>query len=314
MSVRGPLARPRSSLAGRASRLLALLLVVAVLCLSSCTGAMGGASAFGSGSDTASAQTQGDDSGAPSAADGSATDEGGSPSAGQGAPAPSGQPGSAAPEGEPERQAPARLAAPTAWDEAESPNYVRLVGSACIEEELPPGEVIYQGLDELGRTGQVRACITWDAMEAGRERERSSRLPNPSGWPAHNAEASVTLPNGRTYHGWFWNRSHLLAKSLGGSDERENLVTGTRMQNVGANDGQGGMDVFESAIRDWLDSYPDVTVQYVATPLYVGDELIPRSVVVDVRSSDGALDEELEVYNACKGYAIDYVTGSFEPS
>lgn len=204
-----------------------------------------------------------------------------------------------------------RLAAPTTWDEAESPNYVRLVGSAVIEEELAPGESRYEGLDGLGRTGQVRACITHETMEAGKARERGS-LPDPSGWPEENCEVDVALPTGRTYHGWFWNRSHLLAKSLGGTDERENLVTGTRMQNVGANDGQGGMDVFETAIRDWLDAYPDVTVQYVATPLYVGDELIPRSVVVDVRSSDGAIDEELEVYNACKGYAIDYFDGSFE--
>lgn len=201
----------------------------------------------------------------------------------------------------------------TTWDESESPNYVRLVGDAVIDEELEPGQVEYSSLDALGRTGQVRACITYQMMVDGEARERGS-LPDPSGWPEQNREVEVQLPNGRTYHGWFWNRSHLLAKSLGGSDEVENLVTGTRMQNVGANDGQGGMDVFESAIRDWLEYRPDVTVQYVATPVYEGDELIPRSVIVDVLSSDGEIDEELEVYNACKGYAIDYDDGSFAPA
>lgn len=53
-----------------------------------------------------------------------------------------------------------------------------------------------------------------------------------------------------------------------------------------------------------------MTVQYVATPLYEGDELVPRSVIVDVRSSDGHIDEELETYNACKGEDIDYSQAS----
>lgn len=208
-------------------------------------------------------------------------------------------------------QAAGRLEVPTAWDGAQSPNYVRLVGPAVIDEELEAGQVSYAGPDDLGRTGPVRACITAEMMAQGRSRERSDDLPDPSGWPRHNGRVEVALPNGRTYRGWMWNRCHLLAKSLGGSDEVDNLVSGTRMLNVGANDGQGGMDMYETAIRDWLDAYPDVTVQYVATPLYVGSELLPRSVVVDVRSSDGHIDEELETYNACRGYAIDYATGSF---
>ena len=158
----------------------------------------------------------------------------------------------------------------TSWSEQESPNYVRLVGTAEVAEPLEPGKVVYEGLDALGRTGRVRACITRQMMDEGRARARSRSLPDPSGWPSHNEEVSIELPDGRIYHGWFWNRSHLLAKSLGGSDELQNLVCGTRMQNVGANDGQGGMDMFESAIRSWLEVYPDVSVQYVATPLYEG--------------------------------------------
>ena len=196
----------------------------------------------------------------------------------------------------------------TTWSEDESPNYVRLVGEAQVEEPLEPGEVVYSDLDAIGRTGQVRACITSEMMEEGKARERGE-MPDPSGWPEENFEADIEMPDGHTYHGWFWNRSHLLAKSLGGDERRTNLVTATRTQNVGANDGQGGMDMFETAIRSWLEAYPDVTVQYVATPVYEGDEPICRSVFVDVLSSDGALNERLEVYNAAKGYSIDYSTG-----
>ncbi len=194
----------------------------------------------------------------------------------------------------------------TSWDERESPNYVRLVGRADIADPLPAGQVVYAPLDDNLRAGAVRACITSQMVERGSSRRRAQSLPNPAGWPSRNEEVDIDLPTGATYHGWLWNRCHLLAKSLGGSDDLVNLVTGTRMLNVGANDGQGGMDVFESAIRSWLRSYPDVTVQYVATPVYEGDEPIPRSVVVDVLSSDGAIDERLEVYNAAKGHTINY--------
>lgn len=199
------------------------------------------------------------------------------------------------------------------WDESESPNYLRLVGEAKIEGTLEPGQVEYAPLDGLGRAGRVRACIDKPMMDAGRARERLRNLPNPSGWPRGNEEVAIELPGGRVYHGWFWNRCHLLAKSLGGSDEAENLVTGTRMLNVGANDGQGGMDMFETAIRRWLEAYPQVSVQYVATPLYEGDEPVCRSVMVDVLSSDGAINERLEVYNCAKGYQIDYATSRFAP-
>ena len=213
---------------------------------------------------------------------------------------------------------PGRPAAPspspawTAWSERDAPNYVRLVGEARIDAPLSPGQVDYAPLDAQGRAGVVRACITSDLMHRGESRERGE-MPDPAGWPK-NSRATIVLPDGRASHDWFWNRCHLLAKSLGGEERRENLVTGTRMLNVGADDGQGGMDVFETAIRDWLGTYPDVTVQYVATPVYEGDEPIPRSVFVDVLSSDGCLNERLEVYNAARGYAIDYRHGTYAPT
>ena len=200
----------------------------------------------------------------------------------------------------------------TAWSEQDAPNYVRLVGKAHIDAPLSPGQVTYAPLDAQGRAGTVRACITSGLMRAGEGREREA-APDPAGWP-RNSRATIVLPDGRVSRDWFWNRCHLLAKSLGGEERRENLVTGTRMLNVGAGDGQGGMDVFEAAIRGWLAAYPDVTVQYVAAPAYEGAEPIPRSVLVDVLSSDGRLDERLEVYNAAKGYAIDYRDGTYAPT
>lgn len=202
------------------------------------------------------------------------------------------------------------------WSEAAAPNYYKVVGTARFEHELVPGEVVYEPLDALGRAQGTAACVDYELMEAGRSRERGSTSDlNPSGW-GDNEEVAIELPNGKTYHGYFWNRSHLLAKSLGGEERIENLVCGTRMQNVGANMGgsEGGMAYAEALVRDWLEEHPDGSVQYRVRPVYRADELVCRAVLVDVRSSDGALDYEVVVYNAAKGYRIDYAAGTFEPA
>jgi len=52
------------------------------------------------------------------------------------------------------------------------------------------------------------------------------------------------FPNGKIYNGYFYNRSHLIADSLGGRSYKYNVVTGTRQQNVG-NNGDGGMQSIE---------------------------------------------------------------------
>lgn len=199
------------------------------------------------------------------------------------------------------------------WDEAAAPNYYEVVGAATFDEELAPGEVVYEPLDALGRARGARACVDYALMETGRNREREAMNNlSPSGW-GDNAEADIELPDGGTYHGYFWNRSHLLAKSLGGEEIIENLVCGTRMQNVGANvDGiEGGMAYAETLARDWLEENPWGSVQYAACPLYKGTELVCRNVVVDVRASDGTIDYEVLVFNAAKGYDIDYATGEY---
>lgn len=201
----------------------------------------------------------------------------------------------------------------TTWDATESPNYYRVVGPAEVVDPPEPGEVWYGPLDVLGRATSARVTVTHDLMEAGiaRERADTSSL-YPSGWGS-NAKVDIPLADGGTYHGYFWNRSHLVAKSLGGAELLENLITGTRMQNVGANDGKGGMAWCETTCRTWLEANPQGSVYYAATPVYEGRELVPRSVVVDMRSSDGALDQRVEVYNAALGFSIDYANGTFKP-
>ena len=199
------------------------------------------------------------------------------------------------------------------WIEGESPNYYRVVGAAQRDSFHEPSEpgIRYSELDALGRAGSAWGCITYDMMREGlaREREDMSSL-EPSGW-GHNTKVTIAMPNGNEYHGYLFNRSHLIAKSLGGADILENVVCATRTQNVGANDGEGGMSYPEGLARSWLEQHPQGQLFYAATPLYEEGELVCRSVMVDMLASDGSIDARFEVYNTAKGFALNYADGSF---
>lgn len=196
--------------------------------------------------------------------------------------------------------------------ETASPNvdYYTVDGSADFTgAAIPePGVIVYGTPDMLGRSTRAVGNITKALRDGGSDRERD--MPDDiTGWPDHNPKVSIDLGDGDAYHGYLFNRSHLIAKSLGGEDIPENMVTGTRTQNVGRNQPPGGMAYTETLARDWLDAHPDGTVLYMATPNYTGDELLPRTVTVDIRTSDGAIDQHVTVYNTADGYGIDYLHG-----
>ena len=207
------------------------------------------------------------------------------------------------------------------WDVNSAPNYYLVLGPAELSAEvssLAVGEFAYAPLDELGRATGCTAKITYALIEQANNDGRDSLDDlDPTGW-GHNEVVSIELMDGSTYTGWFWNRSHLIADSLGGCAELENLVCGTRMQNVGSNGAHGqdpgGMAYTETKTREWLYEHTDGYVCYSATPIYQGDDLVCRAVIVDVLSCDGELDLHVIVYNAALGYKIDYATGEFQAS
>ncbi|MDN4853766.1 hypothetical protein [Pediococcus pentosaceus] len=51
-------------------------------------------------------------------------------------------------------------------------------------------------------------------------------------------------------------------------------------------------------------------ISYETTPLYKGNEKIPRGSVVDIKSSDGSLNKEIVVINSVEGTKIKYLTGT----
>lgn len=200
----------------------------------------------------------------------------------------------------------------TQWSMDQYPDYYRVAGKAIIDSDVQPGNIEYTGLDSLGRTQRVNGNITYKMVEdsKGWREKFDSDADKISGW-GHNEKVAIEMANGKTYHGYMYNRSHLIADSLGGAAKRINLVTGSRTQNVGSNDGKGGMAYAETKARNYLNAHHDGTLYYCAIPVYVGDELVPRSVYVEMKSDDGSIDESIEVFNTANGYTINYNDGTF---
>lgn len=190
-------------------------------------------------------------------------------------------------------------------------DYYLVAGSSGLDPETfnQTSNFVYSEKDELGRSGQARATITSkDVFDSMNYRGQFKEGDNPSGYPAKNFKTHIHTTTG-TYKGWFYNRSHLIADSLGGVAESYNAITGTRMQNVGNRSNTGGMQYIERKCVDYLKKHRSVKLYYQVTPYYRGDELIPRTVEVQALTSDGAINEKVITYNSAKGFTIDYHTG-----
>lgn len=209
------------------------------------------------------------------------------------------------------------------WTLSQYPDYYTVTGKADYTNISIPqaGTISYATPDQYGRSGYAIGVITKQMRDNGSDRDRN--MPDTiTGWPEHNPKVTINLteqdtcsmpkasrPKNSCYSGYLFNKSHLIAKSLGGEDSPTNMVTGTRTQNVGRNQPAGGMAYTETEARDWLDRNPNGTITYMATPVYEGSELLPRYVTVDIQSSDKSIDQHVIVWNTANGYDIDYQNG-----
>lgn len=199
------------------------------------------------------------------------------------------------------------------WSYEEYPDYYAENGPAVIDESKFPekGKINYTGKDSLGRTLAVYGTITYEMVEKSANETRPSFKEKdiPSGWNK-NHKVKFDTSTG-LYDGWFWNRSHLVADRLGGEATSQNAITGTRMQNVRNRSNTGGMIYIEEIATNYLKENRDKFLHYSAEPIYNGDELIPRYVIVNAKSEDGTLDKQVITFNYQKGYTIDYHNGTF---
>lgn len=154
----------------------------------------------------------------------------------------------------------------------------------------------YSPLDELGRCGTAYACISTDLMPT--EPRGSIGQVKPSGWKI----AKYDFLDGK----YLYNRCHLIGFQLTGENANEqNLITGTRYLNV------TGMLPFENLTADYIKETGN-HVLYRVTPVFTGDELVARGVVMEAMSvedkGDGVLFN-VYCYNVQPGVTIDYATG-----
>lgn len=211
------------------------------------------------------------------------------------------------------------------YDEAKFPNMYQVLGKAEIDESKFSTTYSYS-YDDLDRTTTAYGLINYKAvMDSKGWRAEFEPNSEPSGWwkldsngkivmkgkkrVSNNEEVKVKLPTGKIYSGYFYNRSHLIADSLGGRSYKYNVVTGTRQQNVG-NNGDGGMQYIEKKVKDYVEQTKN-NVYYEVTPVYNGNELVPRYVIVNAKSEDGVINEKVKVFNNASGYEINYSDGSF---
>lgn len=199
------------------------------------------------------------------------------------------------------------------YDESKFPDMYEVLGKAEIDESKFSTTYSYSH-DDLDRTTTAYGLVNYKAVMDSKG-WRADFEPNsePSGWykgkESNNKKVSVKLPTGKIYNGYFYNRSHLIADSLGGRSYKYNVVTGTRQQNVG-NNGNGGMQYIEKKVVDYVEKTKN-NVYYSVEPYYEGNELVPRYVIVNAKSDDGVINEKVKVFNNASGYEINYSDGSF---
>lgn len=193
-------------------------------------------------------------------------------------------------------------------------NYYWVNGQAKLTgfKHLKAGDYRFAA-DSHGRATTARAVLTYNEYRNSQGGRQGTPL-EPAMWPTNKIVAISYSLTGRTYHGYLYNRSHSIADSLLGEKSytsANNFTTGTRPQNVGA-DQNGGMRYAEELAENYWKEHPntDQTIDYETTPLYYNDEPIPRGSVVEIKSSDNVLNSEVVVLNSVEGIKINYNDGS----
>lgn len=154
----------------------------------------------------------------------------------------------------------------------------------------------YGELDYLGRCTTAVSCVGVSLMPT--EERGSIGSIKPSGW--HTVKYDCV--SGK----YLYNRCHLIGYQLTGENaNKKNLITGTRYLNT------EGMLPFENMVADYIKETKN-HVMYRVTPIFVGEELLSRGVLMEaysVEDSGEGICFNVFVYNVQPSVAIDYATG-----
>ncbi|WFB92745.1 DNA/RNA non-specific endonuclease [Streptococcus parasuis] len=194
------------------------------------------------------------------------------------------------------------------------------------EKQLVLGE-----FDNLGRATSAHIQLQ-DKDEPKKRREPKIKY-NPVGW--HNYKLAYGNQGKKS---WLFNRGHLIGYQFSGlKDEGKNLVPLTAWTNSGHYKGTNsnnseGMLYYEKRLDSWLATHPNFWLDYQVKPIYTGNELMPRQVVLqyvgldesgnliniqfsgskESVDSNGITTVVLENYS--KNATIDYLKGTATPS
>lgn len=168
-------------------------------------------------------------------------------------------------------------------------------------------QIKYTQLDQLHRAGTATAYLT--KQNLGRSAGRGRQIWKPTGW--HNQPKYV---NGKRV--FPQNRGHLIAYTmtfnldqqgrfqqgaLGSEDNPLNLATQSAYSN------QVLMQIYEQKVRDALAHGQKVI--YQVTPVFKGNELMPRGYHLQAVSNTGALKFNVYLENIQPGIRFNYQTG-----
>lgn len=155
----------------------------------------------------------------------------------------------------------------------------------------------YGELDELGRCTTCIANVGVDLMPT-EERGTIGKV-KPTGWQT----IKYDIVDGK----YLYNRCHLIGYQLTAENANpQNLITGTRFLNI------DGMLPFENKVADYVKETGN-HVLYRVTPVFNGDELVAREVIMEAQSvEDNGKDISFKVscYNRQPGIEINYADGT----
>ena len=192
-------------------------------------------------------------------------------------------------------------------------------------------QLVLGEFDHLGRA--TSAHIQLQDKDEPKQKREPRLTYNPVGW--HNYKLSY---GNKGKKAWLFHRGHLVGYQFSGlSNEGKNLVPLTAWTNTGnykgtADSNVEGMLYYEKRLDSWLATHPHYWLDYKVTPVYTGDELIPRQIILQyvgidqegnlLRINLSSPKESVDAYgittvtldNYSKNATIDYLKGTAKPS
>lgn len=159
----------------------------------------------------------------------------------------------------------------------------------------------YGDLDELGRCTAAMAVLGQETMPEKGEERTSLYDVKPTGWTKGTCDVDEACVN--------WRRCHLIGWQLSAENANpENLITGTEYMD------HQGMLGFEDEVADYIHETNN-HVAYRVTPVFEGDELIARGVLMEgwsIEDQGKGICFCVFCYNVSPGVDIDFYSGRTE--